>query len=125
MSKTQTDQNLDSITQSIREALIILDDLRVISLKRRMSARLRGKINRAFGLARSQILWLAEYPVYPSSRAEAFDIKKNQAADNGQISDEEADRLTDTDMIMRAVVPDSETVYIAVEASGSHWRRRY
>ena len=118
MSKTQTDHNLDSITQSIREALIILDDLRVISLERRMSARLRGKINRAFGLTRPQILWLAEYPVYPSSRAEAFDIKKNQAADNGQISDEEADRLTDTDMIMRAVAPDGETVYIAVEASG-------
>ena len=118
MSKMQTDQNLDSITQSIREALTILDDLRVISLRRRMSARLRGKINRAFGFTRSQILWLAEYPVYPSSRAEAFDIRKDQAADGGQISDEESDRLTDTDMIMRAATADGETVYIAVEASG-------
>ena len=114
----QTDQHFDSLAQNIRKLTNGLNDLRGVALERRMSSRLRGRIRRTFGLTRLRILWLAEYPIYPSIRAEEFDVQKEQAADSGQISDEESDRLTDTDMIMRATTADGERVYIAVEASG-------
>ena len=109
---------IENIDDSIRALTNSVNDLRSVALERRMSSRLRGRIRRTFGLTRLRVLWLAEYPVYPSSRAEAFDRLKERAADSGRISDEEADRLTDTDMIMRATTADGETVYIAVEASG-------
>ena len=112
------DQRFDGVDRSIRELTNSVNDLRGSSLERRMSTRLRQRVARTLRLTRPQTIWLAEHYVQPPSRAEAFDVQKNQAADSGHISDEDADRLTDTDMIMRAVALDGETVYIAVEASG-------
>ena len=95
-----------------------VNDLRGSALEAKMPTRLRQRAARTLGLTRPRTLWLSEHYVQPPSRAEAFDSRKEQAADNGQISYEEADRLTDTDMIMSAETRDGETVYIAVEASG-------
>ena len=116
--RAQTDQRFDGVDQSIRELTNIMNDLRGSSLEGRMSTRLRQRVASTLGLTRPRTLWLAGHYVQPPSRAEAFDIQKDQAADGGQISDEESDRLTDTDMIMRATTADGERVYIAVEASG-------
>ena len=112
------DQRFDSVDQSIRELTNSVNDLRGSSLEGRMSTRLRQRVARTFGLTRPQTIWLAEHYVQPPSRAEAFDSSRERALEGGQISSEEADRLTDTDMIMRSVAPNGETVYVAVEASG-------
>ena len=109
--RTQTDQTLHTLTNNV-------NDLRGVALEGRMSTRLRQRVARALGLTRPRTIWLSRQYVQPPSRAEAFENLKEEAADNGQISDEEADRLTDTDMIMSAETTDGETVYIAVEASG-------
>ncbi|MCY4654202.1 MAG: hypothetical protein OXC95_13685 [Dehalococcoidia bacterium] len=109
--RTQTEQSLRTLTNSV-------NDLRGFALEGRMSTRLRQRVASTLGLTRPRTLWLAGHYVQPPSRAEAFDIQKDQAADGGQISDEESYRLTDTDMIMRATTADGERVYIAVEASG-------
>ena len=112
------DRRFDGVDRSIRELTNSVNDLRGSSLEGRMSTRLRQRVARTFGLTRPQTIWLAEHYVQPPSRAEAFDSGKEQALERGQISAEESDRLTDTDMVMRAVAPNGETVYIAVEASG-------
>ena len=116
--KSETEQRFDGVDKSIRELTNSVNDLRGSALESKMPTRLRQRAARTLGLIRPRTLWLAEHYVQPPSRAEAFDRLKEQAADSGQISDEEADRLTDTDMIMRATTADGETVYIAVEASG-------
>ena len=116
--RAQTEQRFDSISQDIRGLTNSVNDLRGSALEAKMPTRLRQRADRALGLIRPRTLWLAEHYVQPPSRAESFDRLKEQAADSGQISDEEADRLTDTDMIMHAATADGETVYIAVEASG-------
>ncbi len=123
--KAETKRNFDSVNkrfdgvdQSIRELTNSVNDLRGYSLEGRMSTRLRQRVARTLGLTRPQTIWMAGHYVQPPSRAEAFDSRKEQALERGQISVEEADRLTDTDMIMRAVASDGETAYVAVEASG-------
>ena len=112
------DQRFDSVDQSIRELTNSVNDLRGSSLEGRMSTRLRQRVARTFGLTRPQTIWLAEHYVQPPSRAEAFDSSRERALEGGQISSEEAERLTDTDMVMRGVAPTGETVYVAVEAYG-------
>ena len=109
--RAQTEESLRVLTNN-------LNDLRGSALEAKMPTRLRQRAARTLGLTRPRTLWLSEHYVQPPSRAEAFDSRKERAADNGQISYEEADRLTDTDMIMSAETRDGETVYIAVEASG-------
>lgn len=116
--RTYAEQRFDSISRDIRGLTNNVNDLRGSALEAKMPTRLRQRAARTFGLTRPRTLWLAEHYVQPPSRAEAFDRLKEQAADSGQISVEEADRLTDTDMIMRAATADDETVYIAVETSG-------
>ena len=116
--RTYAEQRFDGISQDIRGLTNNMNDLRGSALEAKMPTRLRQRAARALGLTRPRTLWLSEHYVQPPSRAEAFDRLKEQAADSGQISVEEADRLTDTDMIMHAATADGETVYIAVEASG-------
>ena len=100
---------IETTDNSIRALANSVNDLRSVALERRMSSRLRGRIRRTFGLTKLRTHWLAEHPVYPASRAEAFDRLKEQAAYSGRISDEEADRLTDTDMVMSAATVDGES----------------
>ena len=109
--RAQTEESLRVLTNNV-------NDLRGSALEAKLPTRLRQRAARTLGLTRPRTLWSAEHYVQPPSRAEAFDGRKERAADNGQISYEEADRLTDTDMIMSAETTDGETVYIAVEASG-------
>ena len=109
--RAQTEESLRVLTNNV-------NDLRGSALEAKMPTRLRQRAARTLGLTRPRTLWLSEHYVQPPSRAEAFDSRKEQAADSGQISYEEADRLTDTDMIMSATTTDGETAYIAVEASG-------
>ena len=102
--RAQTEESLRVLTNNV-------NDLRGSALEAKMpGTRLRQRAARTLGLTRPRTLWLAEHYVQPPSRAEAFDRLKEQAADSGQISDEEADRLTDTDMIMHAATADGETV---------------
>ena len=79
---------------------------------------MRQRAARTLGLTRPRILWLAEHYVYPTSRAEEFSMRMEHAADIGEITEEEADRLIDTDMVMRAIDAAGERVHVAVEASG-------
>jgi len=116
--RAQTEQRFDGVDRSIRELTNGVNDLRGSALEAKMPTRLRQRAARTLGLTRPRTLWLSEHYVQPPSRAEAFYSRKERAADNGQISYDEADRLTDTDMIMSAETTDGETVYIAVEASG-------
>ena len=109
--RAQTEESLRVLTNNV-------NDLRGSALESKMPTRLRQRAARTLGLTRPRTLWSAEHYVQPPSKAEAFDSRKELAADNGQISYEDADRLTDTDMIMSAETRDGETVYIAVEASG-------
>ncbi len=109
--RAQTKEGLHVLTNNV-------NDLRGSALESKMPTRLRQRAARTLGLTRPRTLWSAEHYVQPPSKAEAFDSRKEQAYESGQISDEEADRLTDTDMIMSAETRDGETVYIAVEASG-------
>lgn len=109
--RAQTEESLRVLTNNV-------NDLRGSALEAKMPTRLHQRAARTLGLTRPRTLWLSEHYVQPPSRAEAFDSRKEQAADNGQISYEESDRLTDTDMIMSATTTDGETAYIAVEASG-------
>lgn len=112
------DERFDGVDLSMRNLTNSVNDLRGSALEAKLPTRLRQRAARTLGLTRPRTLWSAEHYVQPPSRAEAFDGRKERAADNGQISYEEADRLTDTDMIMSAETTDGETVYIAVEASG-------
>ena len=116
--RTYAEQRFDNISEDIRGLTNSVNDLRGSALEAKMPTRLRQRAARTLGLTRPRTLWLAEHYVQPPSRAEAFDRLKEQAADSGQISVEEADRLTDTDMIMQATTADGKRVYIAVEASG-------
>ena len=109
--RAQTEESLRVLANNV-------NDLRGSALEAKMPTRLRQRAARTLGLTRPRTLWSAEHYVQPPSKAEAFDSRKELAADNGQISYEDADRLTDTDMIMSAETRDGETVYIAVEASG-------
>ena len=45
-------------------------------------------------------------------------MRMEHAADMGEITEEEADRLIDTDMVVRAINTAGERVHVAVEASG-------
>ena len=83
-----------------------------------MPTRLRQRLAATLGLTRLRTFWLAEHPVYPTSRAEEFSMRLDLAADVGEITEGEADRLIDTDMVMRATNAAGESMHIAVEASG-------
>ena len=112
------DQRFDSVDQSLQWLTNSVNDLRGSALESKMPTRLRQRLAITLGLTRPKTMWLAEHYVQPPSRAEEFDSQKEQAVDNGLISDQEYERLTDTDMIVRAATAEGETVYVAVEASG-------
>ena len=112
------DQRFDRVEGDIRTLTASVNDLRGSALEGKLPTRLRQRAGRTLRLTRPRILWLAEHYVQPPSRAEEFARSLEQATDNGQITEEEADRLFNTDMIMRAANAAGESTHIAVEASG-------
>ena len=112
------DERFDGVEQDIRTLTVSVNDLRGSALEGKMSTRLRQRVATTLGLTRPRILWLAEHYVQPPSRAEEFARRMEQATDMGEITEGEADRLTSTDMVMRATNASGERVHVAVEASG-------
>ena len=88
------------------------------NLERKMHSRLRQRIGNELGLRRARPVWTARVGAQATGRAEAFENMTDTAIDDGLITDEEAGRLLDTDMVMSGVrIADGERVHIAVEAS--------
>ncbi len=88
------------------------------NLERKMHSRLRQRIGSALGLRKVRALWTARIGAQATGRAEVFENLTDAAVDDGVITDGEAGRLLDTDMIMTgARVLGGELVHIAVEAS--------
>ena len=63
-------------------------------------------------------IWTAHVGAQATGRAEIFENLVDTASDDGLITDEEAGRLLDTDMVMTGInISDDALVHIAVEAS--------
>ena len=116
-------ERLDSIDKNLKSLTTSIVDIRGASLESKMPTRLRQRLAAALGLTAPRTLWLAEHYVQPPSRAEEFEMSKERAVAESQITAEEAERLTDTDMVMRATHAQGDTIYVAVEASGVIGRR--
>ena len=65
-------------------------------------------------------VWTARNAAQATGRARTFERHTEEATDGELITDSEADRLIDTDMILTGTKVSTENVvYIAVEASGT------
>ena len=112
------DQRFDRVEQDIRSLTVSVNDLRGSALELKMPTRLRQRLAATLELTHPRTLWLAEHYVQPPGRAEEFARRIEHAADMGEITEEEAGRLIDTDMVVRAINTAGERVHIAVKASG-------
>ena len=112
------DKRFDAVEQDIRSLTVSVNDLRGSALELKMPTRLRQRLAATLELTHPRTLWLAEHYVQPPGRAEEFARRIEHAADMGEITEEEAGRLIDTDMVVRAINTAGERVHIAVEASG-------
>ena len=112
------DQRFDRVEGDIRTLTASVNDLRGSALEGKMPTRLRQRLAATLELTRPRTLWLAEHYVQPPSRVEEFATRMDRATDMGQITEEEAGRLIETDMVMRATNAAGERVHVAVEASG-------
>ncbi len=112
------DQRFDRVEEDIRNLTTSVNDLRGSALELKMSTRLRQRLAATLELTHPRTLWLAEHYVQPPGRAEEFSMRMEHAADIGEITEGEAGRLIDTDMVMRAIDAAGERVHVAVEASG-------
>ena len=110
--RASAERRFDTLTNRV-------DDLRGYALEAKMPSRLRQRLGRELGLSRVRAIWMGEHSVQPQSRAERFSDSVEQAFDEGHLTDDEAGRLLDTDLIARGSrISDGATVYIAVETSG-------
>ncbi len=97
-----------------------VNDLHGFNLERKMTSRLRQQLGSAFGLSKVRAVWTARNAAQATGRARAFERQTEEATDKELITDIEADRLIDTDMIVTGTrMPAEDIVYIAVEASGT------
>ena len=97
-----------------------VNDLHGFNLERKMTSRLRQQLGSAFGLSKVRAVWTARNAAQATGRARAFERQTEEATDKELITDIEADRLIDTDMILTGTrMPAEDIVYIAVEASGT------
>ena len=88
------------------------------NLERKMHSRLRQRISRTLRLRKARAIWTAHVDAQATGRAERFENLTDSATDDGLITDDEAGRLLDTDMVMTGIrISDGELVHIAVEAS--------
>ena len=88
------------------------------NLERKMHSRLRQRIGRTLRLRKARAIWTARVGAQATGRAESFENLTDSATDDGLITDDEAGRLLDTDMVMTGIrISDGELVHIAVEAS--------
>ena len=117
------DKRFDSISESLERLTTSVGDIRGAALESKMPTRLRQRLAAALGLTGPRTLWLAEHYVQPPSRAEEFETSKERAVAESQITADEAERLTDTDMVMQATNAQDDRIHIAVEASGVIGRR--
>ena len=97
-----------------------VNDLHGFNLERKMTSRLRQQLGSAFGLSKVRAVWTARNAAQATGRARTFERHTEEATDGELITDSEADRLIDTDMILTGTKVSTENVvYIAVEASGT------
>lgn len=94
--------------------------MHAFNLERKMTSRLRQQLGSALGLRKVRAVWTARNAAQATGRARTFELQTEEATDNELITDSEADRLIDTDMIVTGTrMPTEHIVYIAVEASGT------
>ena len=92
-------------------------DLSGTNLESKIVTSLPPFVSQMLGLERTRLAHQPRMPTYPPSQ---FMDEVYSAADNGRISDEEADRLNLTDLVIAARrKADRSSVWIAVEASGT------
>ena len=97
-----------------------VNDLHGFNLERKMTSRLRQQLGSALGLRKVRAVWTARNAAQATGRARTFERQTEEAIDKELITDIEADRLIDTDMIVTGTrMPAEDIVYIAVEASGT------
>ena len=107
-----TDARLDGIDNKI-------NDLRGDALENKLPASLLQRLAADLKLRRPRPLWLARVAGFSSRLEAVYQTKIEEAGDNGIITDEEEIRLLVTDMVVRALrVEDNSVVYVTVEASG-------
>ena len=110
--RASAEQRLDTLTNRV-------DDLRGHLLEEKMARRLRQRLGRELSLSRVRVVWAGGRYFQPQRRGEAFSDGVERALEEGQLTNDETDRLLDTDMIVHAPrMSDGATVYVAVEASG-------
>ena len=92
-------------------------DLSGTNLESKIVTSLPPYISQMLGLERTRLAHQPRMPTYPPSQ---FMDEVYRAADDGRIRDEEADRLSLTDLVIAARrKADLSPVWIAVEASGT------
>ena len=107
-----TDGKFDALENKV-------DALRGTDLEAKMPTRLAQNLRGTLGLKRLQVMWVARGIVSPISRSERFTYRMEAAVEVGMITDDEQGRLTETDMVARALrETDDCGVWIAAEASG-------
>ena len=107
-----TDRRLDGIDNR-------LNGLRGDVLENKLPASLLQRLAADLKLRRLRPVWLARGNALTRGRAYEYESRAENAVDEGTITDEEETRLLVTDMVVRALrVEDDSVVYVAVEASG-------
>ena len=96
-----------------------LNGLRGDVLENKLPASLLQRLAADLKLRRLRPVWLARGNALTRGRAYEYESRAENAVDEGTITDEEETRLLVTDMVVRALrVEDDSVVYVAVEASG-------
>ena len=96
-----------------------LDALRGDVLENKLPASLLQRLAAALKLRRLRPVWLARDHALGRGRAYEYERRAEDAVDEGIITDEEETRLLVTDMVVRALrVEDDSVMYVAVETSG-------
>ena len=114
-----TDGKFDTLENKVDTLENKVDALRGTDLEAKMPTRLAQNLRGTLGLKRLQVMWVARGIVSPISRSERFTYRMEAAVEVGMITDDEQGRLTETDMVARALrETDDCGVWIAAEASG-------
>lgn len=116
-------KQFDSINNNLERLNVSVADIRGASLESKMPTRLRQRLAAELHLTTPRTLWLAEHYVQPPSRAEEFEVSRERAVDQSQITADESERLIDTDMVIQATSAQGDRIHVAVEASGVIGRR--
>ena len=116
---SQFEEQSQKADERMEQMQFRLDSLMGYALEDKMPSRLRQRLERAFDLKNVRTVWLSRGAVQPPSRGQSFSDMIETALSERRLTDRDASRIIDTDMIVAALKnSDSSQVYIAIEASG-------